>query len=136
MNIKQSVMENTLIYDSDLHFEHKQWELELEFWQDELKTFKNRLSELIGRYEDQKVLAKLEHYQNEFILQEGVINNLEEIIEKHESNMAEHSKMGEEALDVSLVEKHVEFRKKMEAQRQIYAELKKDFFEFLTEYWT
>jgi len=129
-------MENKLIYDSDLHFEHKQWERELEFWKDELKTFKNRLSELIGRYEDQKVLAKLEHYQNEFILHEGVINDLKETIEEHESNMAEHSKMGEEALDVSLVEKHVEFRKKMEAQRQIYAELKKDFFEFLTEYWT
>ena len=43
-------MENTLIYDSDLHFEHKQWEGELDFWKDELKTFKNRLSELIGRY--------------------------------------------------------------------------------------
>ncbi|RPG38256.1 MAG: hypothetical protein CBB72_001120 [Muricauda sp. TMED12] len=129
-------MENTLIYDSDLHFEHKQWEGELDFWKDELKTFKNRLSELIGKYEDQKVLAKLEHFQNEFILHGSVIEELEETIEEHESNMAEHSKVGEEALDVSLVERHLEFRQKMETQRQIYADLKKQFYQFLTEYWT
>ena len=129
-------MENTLIYDSDLHFEHKQWELELEFWKDELKTFKNRLNELIGRYEDPDVLAKLEHFQNEFILHGSVIEELEETIEEHESNMAEHSKIGEVALDVSLVDKHVKFRKRMETQRQIYADLKIEFFQFLTEYWT
>ncbi|MDF0715413.1 hypothetical protein PY092_04565 [Muricauda sp. 334s03] len=129
-------MENTLIYDSDLHFEHKQWELELEFWKDELKTFKNRLNELIGRYEAPDVLAKLEHFQNEFILHGSVIEELEETIEEHESNMAEHSKIGEVALDVSLVDKHVKFRKRMETQRQIYADLKIEFFQFLTEYWT
>ena len=50
--------------------------------------------------------------------------------------MAEHSKVGEEALDVSLVERHLEFRQKMETQRQIYADLKKEFYQFLTEYWT
>ena len=126
----------TLIYDSDLHFEHKQWDRELDFWKDELKTFKHRLGELINRYDDKKVLVKLEHYQNEFILQDSVIEELEETIAEHESNMAEHSKVGEDALDVSLVKKHVEFRKKMETQRQIYADLKKEFFAFLTEYWT
>ena len=78
----------------------------------------------------------MEHFQNEFILHGSVIEELEETIEEHESNMAEHSKVGEEALDVSLVERHLEFRQKMETQRQIYADLKKEFYQFLTEYWT
>jgi len=27
------------IYNEDFHFEHKQWNRELNFWQDELRTF-------------------------------------------------------------------------------------------------
>ena len=60
-----------VVYNSDLHFEHKQWNSELAFWEDELKTFKNRLSELVTRWTDNEELAQLEHYQNEFILHAG-----------------------------------------------------------------
>lgn len=44
-------MERTkkVIYNEDQHFEHKQWNSELAFWEDELKSFKNRLSELVNR---------------------------------------------------------------------------------------
>jgi hypothetical protein len=33
-----------VIFNEDLHFEHQQWRSELAFWEDELKSFKNRLS--------------------------------------------------------------------------------------------
>jgi len=127
-------MEKEVIYNADLHFEHKQWRRELFFWEDELKSFKNRLSELITRWTDKEVLAQLEHYQNEFILHGGVIDDLLETIEEHETRMAGHSMKGEDVLDTDLVKKHLEFRNKMEIQRQIYADLKKEFFRFLTKY--
>lgn len=123
-----------VVYNSDLHFEHKQWNSELAFWEDELKTFKNRLSELVARWTDKKVLAQLEHYQNEFFLHGGVIEDLKETIEKHESRMAGHSLKGEDVLDTDLVKKHLEFRNQMETQRQIYADLKKEFIRFLSKY--
>ena len=72
-----------VLYNEDLHFEHQQWQSELAFWKDELKSFKNRLSELISRWTKKEVLAQLEHYQNEFILHEGIIDELQETIEKH-----------------------------------------------------
>ncbi|MFT5737110.1 MAG: hypothetical protein ACI9SG_001458 [Maribacter sp.] len=31
-----------VIYNSTLHFEHQQWQSEPAFWNDELKSFKNR----------------------------------------------------------------------------------------------
>jgi hypothetical protein len=127
-------MEKEVVYDSDLHFEHQQWQSEIAFWEDELKSFKNRLSELVTRWTDKEVLAQLEHYQNEFILHGGVIDNLQETIEKHETNIAGHSQKSDESMDVALVKKHSEFRYQMEAQRQIYADLKKEFFQFLTKY--
>jgi hypothetical protein len=127
-------MEKELIFNSNMHFEHVQWRRELFFWEDELKSFKNRLSELVMRYTAKDVLAKLEHYQNEFILHGGVIDDLLEDIEAHEIRIAAQTKAGQDVLDTVLVKKHLEFRNRMETQRRIYGELKKDFYRFLTDY--
>ena len=127
-------MEKEVIYNSDLHFEHEQWKGELAFWKGELKFFNSKLSELVTRWTNKDVLAKLEHYQNEFILHGGVIQDLQETIEKHETRIAGQSKTGENALDVHLTKEHVAFRNKIETQRQIYSDLKKEFFRFLEKY--
>ncbi|WP_282179375.1 hypothetical protein [Maribacter stanieri] len=125
---------NEVLSNEDLHFEHKQWHSELAFWEDELKSFKNRLSELINRWTNKEVLAQLEHCQNEFILHEGIIDKLQETIEKHETRIAGQSKTSQESMDTVLTKKHLEFRNQMETQRQIYADLKKEFFKFLSKY--
>jgi hypothetical protein len=127
-------MEKEIIYNANLHFEHEMWRRELYFWQDELKFFKNRLSELVTRWTAKDVLRQLEHYQNELIIHGGVIEDLLEVIEKYEIRLAGQGDMVEDTLDVSLVKQHIEFRTRMETQRQIYADLKKEFFRFLSKY--
>lgn len=127
-------MEKDIIYNSNLHFEHELWKRDLYFWQDELKFFNHRLSELVTRWTSKDVLAKLEHYQNEFILHGGIIEDLLETIEIHEIRIAGQDLEGQDALDVVLLKKHLEFRDQMETERQIYADLKKEFFRFLTKY--
>ncbi len=123
-----------VVYNENFHFEHQNWKSELAFWKDELKTFNNRLSELITRWTNKDVLKQLEHYQNEFILHGGVIEDLEEIIEEHETSIAGHTKTGNESMDVRLAKKHMEFRNRIDTQREIYNSLKKEFFSFLTKY--
>lgn len=127
-------MEKQVIYNSDLHFEHKLWQSELSFWEDELKSFNNRLGELVTRWKDKKNLVQLEHYQNQFILHGNVIDQLQEDINMHEVNMSAHYEKGEDVLNYSFVKKHIEFRNKMETQRDIYTDLKKEFFRFLFKY--
>ena len=127
-------MEAATIFNSDLYFEHKQWRRELFFWEDEIKSFKNRLVELVNRWTDKEVLAQLEHYQNQFIIQENIIDKFQEDINMHETNIAAHFKKGEDVLDTVLVKKHIEFRNNMDVQRQIYTDLKKEFYRFLSKY--
>ncbi|PKG49787.1 hypothetical protein [Olleya sp. 1-3] len=127
-------MEKEIIYNSNMHFEHEQWKGELVFWKQELLFFNNKLSELVTRWTNKDVLAQLEHYQNQFILHGGVIEDLQETIEKHETRIAAQCIEGEDAIDVRLAEQHVAFRDKMETQREIYADLKKEFFRFLEKY--
>jgi hypothetical protein len=127
-------METKTLNNVNMHFEHVQWKRELVFWDDELKSFKNRLSELVTRWTDKDVLAQLEHYQNEFILHGGVIDDMVEAINKHEMTISEHSEENHESMSIYMVKNHLEFRDKMETQRQIYADLKKEFFRFLSKY--
>lgn len=127
-------MEREVIFNSDLHFEHKQWRRELLFWEDELKSLQNRLNELVLRWTDKEVLAQLEHFQNQFMIQENTINEFEDHINLHETNIAEHTKKGEDVLNQQLVKDHIEFRNQMDIQRNLYSDLKKEFFRFLSEY--
>ena len=50
-------MEKQVLFNSDLHLEHVQWNRELSFWEDELKSFNKRLEELVVRWTDKEVLA-------------------------------------------------------------------------------
>ncbi|MCF4101390.1 hypothetical protein L1I30_06915 [Gillisia sp. M10.2A] len=127
-------METQVFFNSDLHFEHVQWQRELLFWEDELKSFKNKLEELATRWTDKSVLAQLEQFQNKFIRHGEVIDELQHEINVHETNMAEHSIKNEEVLDYSLLKNHINFRSKIETQRSIYQDLKKDLFRFLSKY--
>jgi hypothetical protein len=128
------MMERDVIFNSDLHFEHKQWRRELLFWEDELKSLRNRLNELVMRWTDKEVLAQLEHYQNQFIIQENAINELDDHINLHETNISEHFKKGEDVLDLQMIKQHMEFRNQMDTQRNLYSELKSNFFRFLSKY--
>ena len=127
-------MKKELIFNSDLHFEHKLWRRELLFWEDELKSFNLRLDELVNRWTNKEMLAQLEHYQNQFMLQENNIDKLQDEINVHEANISKSTKQGKDLLDIHLVKNHIEFRNKMEVQRHIYRDLKKEFFTFLSSY--
>ncbi|WMI69531.1 hypothetical protein [Mangrovimonas sp. YM274] len=127
-------METLIIQISDLHFEHKQWERELLFLEDELQSFNNRLEELVERWTHHSVLAQLEHYQNQFIRQHEIIDSLLHDINVHETDMFEHDKKGELAMNFNLAKKHFLLRERMETQRMIYHDLKREFFKFLSKH--
>lgn len=98
-------MESKVIYNSDLHFEHKHWRSELAFWEDELKSFKNRLEELVSRLTNRGALAQLEHYQNAFIRHREVIDMLQHDINVHETDMSNHYLKNEDVVNTALVKK-------------------------------
>lgn len=127
-------MKIEVLQNPDLHLEHKQWSSELALWQDELKSFNKRLEEMVLRWTETDVLVQLEHYQNQFIMHAGIINKLQRHIKVHEINMAYHSKKAEDVVNEVQAQLHLEFRTRMETQRKIFGELKKEFFSYLLKY--
>lgn len=127
-------MEKQVIDNSDLHFEHIQWKRELLFWEDEIKSFQNRLDEIVNRWTNDDVLVELGQFQNNFMIHKNKILEFKEAIDAHENDIAHHLSMNEDAIDRVHYKYHVAFRDKMETQRNIYNDLKKRFFTFLSKY--
>lgn len=127
-------METKPVYNEDLHFEHEQWKRELAFWEDELRTFKNRLAELLNRWSDQADLATLDHFENRFKIHQSKIEDFRHHIHAHELNIARHYEAGENVMDRVHFNYHLEFREQMQMQRSIYLELKNEFYQFVTQY--
>ena len=119
------------IHLSDLHFEHKQWNSELMFWKDEIPTFEHRLEEIVSRYTSKDVLSKLEHFQNQFMVQETNMNQIKHAINQHvkhmENDVAEHA----QHLTKETIAEHDEARDKFMTQEKIFNELRHEFNRFL-----
>lgn len=126
-------MKTAIVENSDLHFEHKQWRNELLFWKDELKSFQNRLNEIVDRLTDKSVLKELDRFQSNFIIHTDKIGVFLDEINAHEHNISEHSKAKEASIDRIFFEKHLKVRSRMDTQRTMYNDLKKQFLSFLTE---
>lgn len=127
-------MEKPVLYNSNMGFEYQQWKGEIAFWKEELISFNNKLSELITRWENKEVLAQIGHYQKRFVFQGDAIEDLLELIKQQETHISAQREAGTLMQDTKLSKKHIEIRNQMEMQREISAELKKDFFRFLEKY--
>ena len=127
-------MKKELIENVDLHFEHEHWLREIDFWEDELKSFTRRLEELVTRWSSHDVLSEIEKFQNQFTIQKEEFDSLKNQIDMHEKNMADHYEKNEDVLNKMFVNQHITLREVMETERNLYGSLKREFFQFLTKY--
>ena len=127
-------MNKELIFNTDLHFEHESWMRELDFWKDEIESFQNRLNEMVMRFSDKDIYASIEKFQNQIVIHEEKLNGIRNRIQMHEANIADHYKKELDSMNAELVKKHLEIRERMEDQREMMSEMKKNLFAFLTKY--
>lgn len=115
-----------------LHFDHRLWMNELSFFSDELKVYERRLEDLVTKNNDKKVLGLLEQFQNQFIRQREVLEELHHNIKVHEQKIGEAIRRGKEVpIDPDF---HNSIKGEMESYRRIYRDLKRKFFGFLAKY--
>lgn len=115
-----------------IHFDHRLWMNELSFFSDELKIYERRLEDLVTKNNNGKVLSLLEQFQNQFIRQREVLEELHHDIKVHEQKIGEAIRRGEE--DPIDPELHNSMKEEMESYRNIYTDLKRKFYSFLAKY--
>jgi hypothetical protein len=115
-----------------LHIEHEIWLNELSFYQDELKILERHLLEIVKNNTARNVMKEVEHFQNQFIRQKEVLDELSHDIREHEAIIVSKVKQ----LNPIQVEKrkfddHNELREYFSTFKKLYAELKSDFLSFV-----
>lgn len=118
---------------SDLHNRNQSWIKHLEFCEDELKTFNNRLNEVVMVNNKIEVTSRIEQFQNQFIRQNEVIDILKHDIRQDEMRLVNNARVNNVATDHRRMEANQFLVDGMETFEKLYDELKNQFTRFLTE---
>jgi hypothetical protein len=126
------------LFLSDLHFSFKLWANEMTFFNQEIALFEGYLSEIAKRWTDYEVLAELEHYQNQFIIQKEHAEQLAHDINAFQHNMSVFAKDNESVIEHKYFDSKAnetsQVAERVETYKSIYAENKKEFRMFLSKY--
>ena len=71
------------VHITDLHNDHELWLNKLAFCKEEISILEHRMEEIAKRNTGYEVMAELEHFQNQYIRQREVIDELRHEL-KHE----------------------------------------------------
>jgi hypothetical protein len=113
-----------------LHFDHRVWLNSLRFFREELFIFQRHLEQYVRTSAVPETMAHVEQFQNKFIRQSEVIDELAHDIKQHDQALGEQM-----SGSVSVVYRpfgiHNELRERMEIFERLYDELKTDFRNWL-----
>lgn len=118
------------VYVKDLSFDHELWDNEMKFYRNELEIFEHRLEQDVVRLTDKEALRKLEHFQNQFIRQNEVLDILNKKVRQNRKAIARESVEGSVFHNSVTMEKYKGLRSEFEMFEKIYFDLKKEFVDF------
>lgn len=118
-------------YIHELHAEHNEFLSILAFAKDEIKTFKTRLNEVAIANNKQVIMVQVEHFENQFLRHNEVIDELKHEIHECELSIAKIAEANNVATDHRKTDDHAELRDQMVTFNKIYNELKAEFKLFL-----
>lgn len=118
------------VYVKDLSFDHELWDNEMKYYRNELEIFDHRLEQDVVRLTDREALRELEHFQNQFIRQNEVLDILNKRVRQNRKNLLRVSVEGAIDTNHNLVNDYNSLRDEFETFEKIYSELKKKFVDF------
>ena len=121
------------VHLNELHFELNLWLNEFKFYKDEIMIFTHRLEDIVSRNTGIEVMKEVEHFQNQYIRQTEVIDELRHEVKQHENMLEAEVKKNPVAVDHRLFEDHTDLRDQVDQFKKIYNELKGEFMRFLSE---
>ena len=110
---------------------HTDWLRGLDFYKQEIKILKNRLTEIAGKNTHPDVMKEVEHYENQFEIQAENIHRLSHDIKSNVKIAGvEVRNSGAGYIDGMLLDKHVDLGEKYVSEEKTINELRHSFNEF------
>lgn len=121
------------VHIGDLHSDHSLWRNALDFYKDEIAILEHRMEEIVKRNNAPEVMAELEHFQNQYIRQREVIDELRHELKQHENALEKEAREHPVAVDHRLFKDHTAHREAMATFEKLYRELKDEFMHWLAK---
>lgn len=127
-------MEVSEYFSNDLRYDHNIWENELNFYKKELGIFETRLVEMLNRKPTRDLLRELEQYQNQFIRQKQVVDNVNHKIHLYDDELKGIPAEIMLSNDSNEITKHRELESDIRITRKLYFELRDRFSIYLEKF--
>lgn len=127
-------MEVSQHFSNDLRYDHHIWENELNFYKNELNIFEDRLTDMIKRDPSNQLLRELEQFQNQFIRQKEVVDELNHKIHLYDDELVgipAKIMLEKESQEIS---KHKNLEDDLQTNRRLYFDLRNRFNLYLMKY--
>lgn len=113
------------------HGENTEWTNKLNFYKDEVKIMTGRLEEVAAKNSSKEVLAEVEHFQNQLIIQRNNIDEALHAVKLNEEALQAEVKDNPVAVDHRSVEYHAQEKEMVESFEKNFNDLRGEFNEFI-----
>lgn len=114
---------------ADLHKEHADWQNSIENFKEDIKNLNDKLGSIVSRFAPRDVPARVEHFQNQFILQKELLDIMRHDFKQYENRIEDEMKENSTASSDLLELRHA-YRARLKEYSRILDELKTEFGEF------
>src|SRR5690554_45942 len=120
-------MKTTEQHIEDLHFEHKLWKSEADFYRDELKIYKEQVENVSKRNSASEVKDKVKYFQDQFESENRKLESLQQEIATHEHDLASIERNNFKGTGGEDTDEHGSMRRKHYEFKENYTTLKNEF---------
>jgi hypothetical protein len=119
------------VHIGDLRNDQREWLNALAFYKEDIVILEHRLEDIVRRNNKQEVMAELEHFQNRFIREREVIDELRHDIKQEENVLEKELRDHPVAIEHRYFTDHTDLRDRFTIFEKLYRELKQEFQQWL-----
>ena len=117
----------------NLGIEHTEWVEKLRSLKDSLLNYKNQLTEIAGKQHSKELAQSIEHFQNQFIVQDEKISELKHDIKRHLKTNAAEMELTAQDISIEELNLYSQFKGKVLGEEKIFGELQAEFEAFVAK---
>lgn len=116
------------------HEENTTWINKLDFYKDEIKILTGRLEEITSKNNHDDVLAQVEHFQNQWIIQRNNIDEIAHLVKANEARLLAEINDNPVAVDHRKMEYHSQEKELVESFEKNFNEIRGEFNGFAAKW--
>ena len=115
---------------TQLNRECNSWRENLRSYRNELGQLRDQLTDIARNQSDKEVLTEVEHYHNQFYIQQINIHDLKQSIKLHDRKLQLEAGLNENQLSSEIFNEHEQLNQLYSDLENIISELRQDFQHF------